>query len=62
MEAGLLTPQSYLQGLRAAIGAEKKRALAAKAAGAPPKALAALKRAKIMEAELQTAVDGGIGQ
>ena len=60
-ENGLLTPEAYLQQLRTAIPAEKKRALAAKSAGNKGKAMEALKHAKVMEAELQAAIAGGMG-
>ena len=61
VETGLLSPQDYLRNLRAAIPKEKKKALAYKAAGSPQRAVATLKRAKLMEAELQAAAEGGIG-
>ena len=57
---GALSPDAYLQELRDAIPKEKKRALAAKAAGDTRKAVDALKRSKLMEDELRGAMEGGI--
>ena len=61
MRVARQTPEAYLKQLKQAIPLEKKKALSAKAAGNKRRAMDALKRSKLMEAELQAAMDGGLG-
>ena len=62
-EAGAITMESYLEGLKAVIAEERKRAIKYRdTPGGVPRATVALRHMKLMETELKDAMEGGDGQ